>query len=332
MITTYVLLLVSFALLLGGALLFTNAVEWAGYRLNLGSGAVGSILAAVATALPESIVPVVAIVSGAEEGDIAVGAIIGAPFLLGTLAMALIGVAAVGFAGRRRQGRDLVLHRETTLRDLTVFFVFLGIALLLGVFGPAWAKDAAAVVFVIAYLVYVWLSIRGGGEPAEEEQLSDLYFDPTKQDPPSNFQITAQILVGLGAIVGGAHLFVSEIEHIATVFGISALLLALVIAPLATELPEKANSFIWVRGGKDSLALGNVTGAMVFQSMLPVAVGMAFTPWQLSPAAVVASGAALLGGLLVAGTLSRGDRFPLPQIVCWCGLYVGAIVAIVALT
>lgn len=328
---TYILLLVSFALLLGGAVLFTNAVEWAGSRLNLGSGAVGSILAAVATALPESIVPVVAIIAGGGAGGIAIGAILGAPFLLGTLAMLLVGIAAWGFSGRRERGRELVLHRETTERDLTVFLVFFTLAVLLGVVGPRWAQIVAAVLFVLAYFGYVWLSIRGGGQAAEEEELSSLYFDPTKRDAPKNYMITAQTLAGLAAIVGGAHLFVGQIEQIAHAFGVSALVLALVIAPLATELPEKANSFIWVRADKDSLALGNITGAMVFQSMLPVAVGLAFTPWEFSHAATAAGIAALAGGLLTLITLRASSRFPLPQICCWGVLYVGTIVYIVAL-
>ena len=50
--------------------------------------------------------------------------------------------------------------------------------------------------------------------------------------------------------------------------------LALVLAPLATELPEKFNSLIWVRQNKDTLAMGNITGAMVFQSCIPTAIGI----------------------------------------------------------
>jgi cation:H+ antiporter len=327
--STYVLLLVSFVLLLGGALLFTNAVEWAGYRLNLGSGAVGSILAAVATALPESVIPVIAIVSGGQDDSIAIGAIVGAPFLLGTLGMFLVGVTALGYRRRRSQGQELVLHRETTERDLAVFLGFFVVAVVLGIVAPRWLRIAAAALFVAGYIAYVVLSIRRGGQTTEEGELSDLYFDPSKQDPPHNLQIALQLLAGLGAIVGGAHLFVTEIEHIAHAFGISALLLALVIAPLATELPEKANSVIWVRSGKDSLALGNITGAMVFQSMLPVAVGMAFTPWDLSGGALIACVAGVVGGLLALITLRRSKRFPIPQLTAWITLYIGAIIAIV---
>lgn len=65
-----------------------------------------------------------------------------------------------------------------------------------------------------------------------------MFFDPSKHDPPANFQIATQTVVGLAAIVGGAHIFVTEIEHIATSLGISALVLALLIAPLASKARE----------------------------------------------------------------------------------------------
>jgi cation:H+ antiporter len=63
-------------------------------------------------------------------------------------------------------------------------------------------------------------------------------------------------------------------------FGISALLLSLIIIPIATELPEKVNSILWIRRKKDTLAFGNITGAMVFQGTLLPAIGIMLTPWE----------------------------------------------------
>lgn len=329
MVVSYVLLAVSFALLLAGAFVFTNAVEWAGQRLNLGHGAVGSILAAVATALPESVIPVVAIITAGGSSDIAIGAIIGAPFLLGTLAMLLVGAAAIGFRGRREQRERLSLHVPTMVRDLAVFLVFLSIAIVLGAVGIRMLNIVAAIVFVIAYGVYVWRTVTAGHGSEEGEQLHSLFFDPTKQDPPRNLQILLQVAVGLGAIIYGAHLFVKEIEHIASSLGVSALVLALILAPLASELPEKANSFIWIRGSKDTLALGNITGAMVFQSMLPVAAGLAFTQWALSPPAIVVASCAVVGGALALLAIRRYDRYPPPFMALWGMLYVGAVVYVI---
>jgi cation:H+ antiporter len=320
------LMVLSFAVILAGAVLFTNAVEWAGVRLNLGHGAVGSILAAVATAMPESAIPVVAIVSGEQAGPIATGAIIGAPFLLGTLAMALIGLSAWAYRRRREQGVRLHLDRTATRRDLTVFLAALGLALLLGLIGNVVLNLLGALVLVVAYGVYAWRTIAGGRRSDEEEELHGLFFDRTRHDPPRNISIVLQVLVGLGLIVGGAQLFVTEVEAIAHELGISTLVLALILAPLASELPEKLNSVVWVRQGKDTLALGNITGAMVFQSTIPVAVGLVFTDWKLASPAVIASACALTGGALCLLTIHRRRHtFTAWHVAAWLALYLSGV-------
>ncbi|HYJ66637.1 MAG TPA: hypothetical protein VEX15_03130 [Nocardioidaceae bacterium] len=315
------LLALAFGLLLAGAVVFTNAVEWAGLRLGLGAGAVGSLLAAVATALPESVIPVVAIISGEQTGQIAIGAILGAPFLLGTLAMLLVGVSTHVFAGRREQSADLDIHPPTTARDLVIASAFLSIALILGLVGSDEVRIAAAIGFVGAYVVYVWRTIRHGGEAGDQPKR--LYFDPGRPDTPRNPAVVAQVVVGIAAIVAGAQLFVTEIEHLAKQAGVSPLVLALVLAPLATELPEKANSILWSRRGQDALALGNITGALVFQSMPIVAVGLVFTPWELTGPSIAAIGCAVAGILLALAAVLRRRRFAAPAMAGWAVLYVG---------
>lgn len=324
----YLLLLVAFVLLLGGAVLFTNAVEWAGIRLELGTGAVGSILAAVATALPESVIPILAILSGGGAEQIAVGSILGAPFLLATLAMLLVGISTHVFAGRRDQDTRLEVHGATTARDLGIVVVFLTVAAILGVVGSQTTRVIAAVLFVCCYAGYVWLTIRHGGEEGDEPK--GLYFDPTKGDPPSNWAIIGQFVAGVGAIVGGAELFVRQIEHIAEAAGISALVLALIIAPLATELPEKVNSILWSRQGKDALAVGNISGAMVFQSLIPVAVGLAFTSWSLSTPALVVVGCAVVGAVLTLALVLTLRRIVWPLMAAFGALYVGGVAYVAA--
>jgi cation:H+ antiporter len=104
--------------------------------------------------------------------------------------------------------------------------------------------------------------------------------------------------------------------------------LSLILAPLATELPEKVNSFFWVREGKDSLALGNITGAMVFQSTIPVGIGLMFTDWELSGNAAISVGLGLAGGLIAYWALRLRDRFELPAVLAWLGLYLAFIILV----
>ena len=140
-----------------------------------------------------------------------------------------------------------------------------------------------------------------------------LLFLPRRHEPPL-FAVGFQTLASLGVIIGGAHFFVDAVEHAAA---------GLVLAP---ELPEKFNSIFWVREGKDTLALGNVTGAMMFQSTVPVAFGILFTPWNLAPLDLFAGVLALASGGLVylslrlsgklrAGRLMLGGLFYLAFVV-----------------
>jgi cation:H+ antiporter len=329
----YVLLLLAFAIVLTGALMFTNAVEWIGHRLEVGEGAVGSILAAVGTAMPETLIAIVALLgvsAGSEE--VAIGAIVGAPFLLGTLAMGLVGLFAYLYRDKREQGMQLKVHRPTLERDLIFFLVLFAVAGLLAWGPPAAVRIPVGIVFLFAYVLYIRLTLRGGGEVQSEESLNPLIFErrAERREDPALALCVVQLLVGLGAMVGGAHLFVEELLSIAESLGVEPLVLALILAPLATELPEKVNSFFWVREGKDALALGNITGAMVFQSMVPVGIGLIFTNWALSGNAILSIGLGLAGGLLAYESLHMARRFKLPAVLGWFVLYAAFLVVVIA--
>ena len=330
--TEALLLALSFAVILAGALLFTNAVEWIGHRLELGEGAVGSLLAAVGTAMPETLIAIVALIGAAEGADqVAIGAIVGAPFLLATLAMGLIGLFAHLYSRRRAQGAELDVHHRTLERDLLFFLLFFGIALALSWGAPAALRITVGVAAILSYPLYIRRTLRGGGEVQDHATLNPLIFErrPERSRDPGLALCAIQLLVGLGAMVGGAHLFVEELLDVAVGLGVEPVVLALILAPLATELPEKVNSFFWMREGKDSLALGNVTGAMVFQSTIPVGIGLIFTRWSLAANATLSVVLGLAGGLLAYEVLRRRGRFEWPATIAWFTLYAMFIVAVV---
>jgi cation:H+ antiporter len=321
---TGLLLAAAFALIIGGAILFTNAIEWSGKRLNLGEGAVGSLLAAVGTALPESLIPVVAVLSGGESEQVAIGAIIGAPFMLGTVAMLLVGASALMFRRRRSSGSEVTVDDRSLRRDLLLFLPCFATGIALGLIDSTPLHVAGAIALLIAYGAYARQTVRHSGESEDEDDLTPLAFDTSKEDPPRTIAIVVQLAVGLLMIVGGAELFVEEIVAIAAELGISALVLSLVLAPLATELPEKLNSVLWMRRDKDTLAVGNITGAMAFQSTVAVAFGLAVTDWSLDRFAVAAGVAGLAGGALALWRLPKA-RLGIPVVAAWSALFVGFV-------
>ena len=108
--------------------------------------------------------------------------------------------------------------------------------------------------------------------------------------PTNLLTILFQLGMGLGLIIVGTKGFIHSIEHISMWLSISALTLSLLIIPFATELPEKVNSILWIRRGRDTMAFGNITGAMVFQGSLLPALGIALTEWSPRPEIMVGIG------------------------------------------
>jgi len=305
----WLLLVASLFVILGGAELFTNGVEWVGEGFGLSEGAVGSVLAAIGTALPETLLPVVAIFGGHAAGEeIGIGAILGAPFMLTTLALCAFGVTVL--VGARRGIRSAQIEHDpgVIVQDMTFFLGMYGAAFVMGLV-PGRSLHAALVPFlIVAYVVYVRRRLRSpGGKQEEQEAVGEvrpLRFGVLFRRPrPSLLLSGAQTTVALVVLIFGADLFVHVVSDLAAALGVSELMFSLLVAPIATELPEAMNaSVIWARRGKDVLALGNVAGAIVFQSAFPVSLGLLFTPWHLDAVSGAAAVIALLAGAIVLAT------------------------------
>ncbi|QYJ16061.1 hypothetical protein Rxycam_01892 [Rubrobacter xylanophilus DSM 9941] len=328
---TIVELVLSLGAILLAAFLFTNAVEILGERLDLGQGAVGSVLAAVGTALPETMIPIVAILGALilgndpqTAGEIGVGAILGAPFLLATLAMCVIGASALLFRERRESGVHLTIDEGVVARDIRFFLVFYAAAAAAGIIAlPFYLKAAVGVVLLLAYAHYVRRTLASGG--AELEEIPERLILWRFSSQPPTWAAAGQLLGALAVMIAGAEFFVDAVEHASRELGIPAGLISLVLAPLATELPEKFNSVIWLRENKDTLAFGNVSGAMVFQSTVPVTLGILFTPWDLKFLDLFSVGLALASGLVLFLML-RGKRRVRAEVLLGGGLMYAAFV------
>jgi len=286
--------------------------------------------------MPETMIPLIAIifVGSADADEVGVGAILGAPFLLSTAAFAVAGSGLFVYSGRRTHGPRMAFDASVISRDFSFFFL----VYLLGVgssFLPTHGPKIAVAVFLLSlYAFYVYRAVSNSGETGNEEELEPLRFFRVggRGGSPPTWLAWTQLLAALAGIIGGAYLFVREIEVVSDLLSIPPLALALIIAPLATELPETFNSVIWVRQGKDTLAMGNISGAMVFQSSVPVSIGVLFTAWKLTTTALVSASIAMIStgvvylqirrrGYLTAGVLMRAG-------LLWIGFVVYVIVKI----
>ena len=289
MILTLLLFLGSAVAIYFACEFFVNGVEWVGQRLAIGQTATGTILAAFGTALPESVVTLVAVAFGAnaDEKNIGVGAALGGPLALSTLAYSVVGLTLLGsrtLAVRRKDRLDVDSRRPS--RDqgwfLGIFIFKIGLGLV-AFHGKSWL----GILFLAAYGFYVAKELRAPSDEADIEKLAPLMLRP-KAAHPSLFWAGLQTFSALVVIFVASRIFVHQFGAIGPWLGIPPQPLALLLSPIATEMPETMNAIIWVRQGKERLALCNISGAMMIQATIPSALGLFFTPWLLQRPLILA--------------------------------------------
>jgi cation:H+ antiporter len=313
---------------------FVNAVEWLGQRLNIGTMAVGTILAAFGTALPESVVTLVAVTTGptAEIRNIGVGAAMGGPLVLATVAygvtggmlllrrrsrrreMVLVGVGAASLVERPvdedGNAPDATLadraHTARLVKDQRWFMAVFVVKVALGLVAFA-IKPWLGLLFFAAYGVYFWREIRGGTSgDHDEHELAPLKLQ-RRAARPATTAVLVQTLGALTVIFVASQIFVHQLDAIGPMLGLSGAVTALLLSPIATELPEIMNAIIWVRQGKTQLALANISGAMMIQATVPSGLGLLFTDWRLDHA-LLWSGAVTMAAITYLLATMRANK------------------------
>jgi cation:H+ antiporter len=326
---TAVLFLGSAAAIYFACEFFVNGVEWLGRRLGVGETATGTILAAFGTALPESAVTFMAVVFGRDSAqkDIGVGAALGGPLVLATVSYAVVGVFMVW--NRRRLGRTSPLiecESGKLRRDQAWFLGMFTVKVVLGLLVFKY-KPLLGILFLLAYVVYLLSELRGA-QVLGEEALEPLKLHP-KGDPGLLWPLL-QTGVALLVIAAASKLFVGQLETIGIWAGMSPQLVALLLSPVATELPETMNAIIWVRQGKERLALANISGAMMIQATIPTALGIYFTSWVFSRELIV-SGVVTMAAVAVLLVLFSKNAVNARSLIPLAGLYA-LFIAIVAMS
>ena len=301
-----VLLLGSAAVIYFACEFFVNGVEWVGRKLSVGSTATGTILAAFGTALPESVVTFVAVAFGGSHAqkDIGVGAALGGPLVLATVAYGVVGVGLLASRQPLKKTPDVERQFKRLSRDqgwfLGIFIFKIGLGLITFAFKP-WL----GVLFLAAYAFYFWQEMRNDERGEKDDDLEPLKISP-KQAAPSTALALVQTGVALAVIFLASRIFVSQLDDIGPALGLPPQLLALLLSPIATELPETMNAIIWVRQGKHRLALANISGAMMIQATVPTAFGIFWTPWLLERSLILAAAVTTLAVAVLFVTFRRG--------------------------
>jgi cation:H+ antiporter len=228
--------------------------------------------------------------------DIGVGAALGGPLVLATVAYPIVGIMLL-ITRSRPPNKPIELNGHRLSQDQSWFLLIFAFKIALG-FLAFTIKPWLGWLFLAAYGAYTYSEVRQEAD-ATEGELKPLMFQPKALDP-SWIMTALQTVLALVVIFVASRVFVGQLGAVGNGLGIPATVVALLFSPVATELPEIMNAIIWIKQGKHRLALANISGSMMIQATIPTALGLFFTPWLFDRALTVAAivTAAAIAGLL----------------------------------
>ncbi len=324
----FLILIISLVTILIAAELFVNAIEWFGKILKLSEGAVGSILAAIGTALPETLIPIIALLTKntSQSSEIGIGAILGAPLMLSTLTMFVTGCAIILCKKKRTHHNKALVNVKNISHDLKYFIFSFTLALICGLIEDTYKtiKIFIAIILFITYLLYIIELIKENRDE-KDDKIPELYLAfKNKKIMKKKYAIILviiQALIALTLIIFSAESFVTSLSNISTILHIPAFILAIILTPIATELPEKFNSVIWISREKDTLALGNITGAMMFQASILPAIGILLTDWSLTSSGTLISAIIAISSASLLLKELKTKKHLTTKMLLTCGLF-----------
>ena len=130
-----------------------------------------------------------------------------------------------------------------------------------------------------------------------------------ESDPMSIRQAAFWLTAGLVLLVGSSRLLVWGAVEIARLLGINDLLIGLTVVAVGTSLPELASSVMAARRGEDDIALGNILGSNLFNTLVVVGLAGVIHPLEAGPEVLLRDipvMAAMTGSLFLFGYGFRG--------------------------
>ncbi|MBO6949686.1 MAG: calcium/sodium antiporter [Rhodospirillales bacterium] len=140
--------------------------------------------------------------------------------------------------------------------------------------------DAVVLLIVFAVIMgwSIYQGIKGRGDPLADEMEEEL-----SEKAMSLGKAVMWIVVGLVVLVGSSRLLVWGAVDIASALGVSDLVIGLTIVAIGTSLPELAASLAAARKNEPDLAIGNVIGSNMFNTLVVVGIAGSIQPMAVAP-------------------------------------------------
>jgi cation:H+ antiporter len=277
----------------GGECLVRGAAVLA-LRVGISQLAIGLTVVAFGTSVPELVVSVDAVLSGAN--DISVGNVIGSN--IANMAL-ILGIAALI--------RPVTVEAKVLRIDAPILIVVsLSLFAVLANGEASRVEGLILLCGLIAYTIFTFWESRRESKLVQEEFSTAVHVSGSNK---RNILVSLLlIIIGLILLVGGGHILVVAAVKLATMLAISQAVIGLTIVAVGTSLPELATSVIASMRGQGDIAVGNVIGSNIFNILGILAITAVIHPLALGAITWIDLGAMIGFAAIAAVFLLSGYR------------------------
>jgi cation:H+ antiporter len=261
MLIQITLLALGFGLLIIGADRLVVGASSLAKRYNVSDLAIGLTIVAFGTSAPELVVNILAAYQNHQ--DIVFSNIIGSNMFN---LFAILGIAGLI--------TPLVVQSSTVWKEIPISFVALAVLFVISndfhsshYHGISWLDGILLLLLFCLFLFYVFKQLKANPRSTEIDYKET-----------SVLKIIVFIVIGLGGLVVGGRMIVSNAVKIANFLSISEKIIGLTIVSIGTSLPELATSVVATIKRNNDIAVGNIIGSNIFNILFILGLSSLIRP------------------------------------------------------
>ncbi len=173
----------------------------------------------------------------------------------------------------------LAVNSQVLKQELPVLIFVTALSAFLIMDGDVLRLDAWILLGI--FFIYMGWTIWTGLSNRDDSLVHDVKEELQEQEYMSLAKALMWVVIGLALLMGSSQLLVWGVVEIAHYFGVSDLVVGLTIVAVGTSLPELASSIAAARKNEVDLAVGNIIGSNLFNTLAVVGLAGAIAPMQI---------------------------------------------------
>lgn len=283
MVTDIFIFVAALVLVVRSSMFAIQYAEKLAESFKLSAYTVGFVIAAIVSILPETFISLNAAVAGMPS--------FGFGMLLGSnVADLTVVVALVAFIARRP-----IKVEARILKNHIIYPLFLILPIVLGLDGHFTRVEGAGL--ILAGIIFYYLALRQGKDGTGRSESSN-----------GRYKVLAMLVLSMVFLLLGAHFTVTSASSLALAFGVSPVLIGMLVVGLGTTMPELFFSLRAVKANDDSLAIGDILGTVLADATIVVGLLALIAPFSFPKVIIYIAGVFMVAAAFMLMSFMQSGR------------------------